>query len=298
MPDPTVNGHTEGKSRRKSGKEETRDERAEKRRRLEEAGNLPRLTVAQEHVQTDGGLYCPVRMLTMLPPSSVQGKLLTLPTTLAEAKARHTTLDIEFRVPLLSEHEHGLFAFDLLDPASTEGPADGDALSVAGSRPGGRMERKQPEEGGFLRNAGYIQNDVYTLRNNFLTGHEGAEKKLHRARPPEVTLEGALERIEQTFREAQKDVRAHPKNPALRPVRVSPLLPDIDQAHRSFLLVEFDEKPTTTPVPVVLVPAPGGPESKPTYVAYKGAEKAPRARRRKSLSSLSSLSSCRPRTTP
>ena len=32
------------------------------------------------------------------------------------------------------------------------------------------LEHKQPEEGGFLRNAGYIQNDVYTLRNNFLTG--------------------------------------------------------------------------------------------------------------------------------
>jgi hypothetical protein len=123
-----------------------------------------------------------------------------------------------------------------------------------------------------LRNAGYIQNDVYTLRNNFLTGHEGAEKKLHRARPPELTLEGALERIEQTFREAQKEVRAHPKNPALQPVRVSPLLPDVEQAHRSFLVVEFDEKPTTTPVPVVLLPEPGGPESKPAYVAYKGAD--------------------------
>ena len=42
---------------------------------------------------------------------------------------------------------------------------------------------------------------------------------------------------------------------------------------RSFVLVEFDEKPTTTAVPVVLLPEPNGPQSKPAYVAYKGSDK-------------------------
>lgn len=232
--------------------------------------NLPRAAITEALLSADG-LFCAYRMHNDLPPQVPAGKLLRLPeNALAFARAPGEQLEMECRIPFLLEHEHGLSA-ELLDASAFDAEAE-DTRSVAVTGTEARVGRKPkvPEAGGFLRKASYHANDVYTLRDNFFTGHDAAEKKLIRNRRRRPSRDETLELIEKTFTDAQ--TYTHPgKN--VKPLRVLPIFPDTDLFSHRYALVMFDEAPMKGEFPTVLCPAQSaatGPTGRLPLTAYVG----------------------------
>lgn len=229
-----------------------RPREAAKRRKPVE---LPRAAIT-EALLSGEGLFCAYRMHNDLPPQVAAGKLLRLPeNNLAFARAPGEHLEMECRIPFLVEHEHGL-AVDMLDPSVFDVEADdGQSVAVTGTNARTARVMKIPEAGGFLRKASYVVNDVFTMRDNYFTGHDAAEKKLVRTRRRQPSQEETVLLIEQTFDDAREKVKLHPGK-AVTPLRVLPIFPDTDLFSHKYAQVMFDEDPMKSAVPTVLCPAP------------------------------------------
>lgn len=93
-----------------------------------------------------------------------------------------------------------------------------------------------------------ITNDVYTERQNFITGTEAPEKKMYRDPPVRMGLEDIVARIESTF-EAANEIPTHPDKPKMKPKRILSVVPDAVLWSNKYRQVAFDE--------LEVKPAPG-----------------------------------------
>jgi len=193
-----------------------------------------------EHDLKDGFIV-PYKMWNVLPPTGVEGKLLPLPIDAsAFCQANEvTTLEIEHRVPLVSELEHGCI-IDFLDPNAYDQEGQAGTIGKALLELPGRR-KEAPLAGGFLRNTVHMPNDVHTLQEQFYMGHDAAEKRLRRNAPKPATAEEAMARIEETFEE----LRSAPVHPTKKvvPVHISEIFPDSERFASEFVTVVFDEPP-------------------------------------------------------
>jgi hypothetical protein len=271
-----MNGHVEGRQKRPAEEQQAR--REEKRRKEDEnrrVDALPRLGLVQS--QLPDGIYIPYRMFNTVPQAAVTGKLLALPSSdLSFAKDKSTSLDLEYRMPFLFAHDHGLNV-DLFDP-EIYADADLDTRSVAKST-FTNPAQPAPKQlaGGFLRKGNYIQNDVFSQGHNFLLGHEAAEKKMIRVPEKQLTAEEAVRLIENTFSDARLHP-SHPKDPLKTVKKMSQILPCAQHMGREFVQMMFDQPPSNAdhPVPVVLLPHKDQDlqtAEKPTYFAYAAEDK-------------------------
>jgi hypothetical protein len=243
-----------------------------------------RLQLVQQKLSPDG-FYSDYKMFNSVPSAltePVRGKLLGenlrkdafCEFPLPKAKPSANKLDVEFPYPLLFEHDHGL-KFDALSPEVAE--IEVDMQSVAGTNLTGPPEKKDKDiihTSVYLRKSSLISNDLFSQGNNFLLGHDAAEKRLDRTAQEPVTLEGAKDIIVKTFEDAQRPPQ-HPTKIGMRPVVVRDVLPYTEHMARSFVQCTFDVDPTQekTPVPIALLPSEDEllrNAEKPTYFAFAG----------------------------